>query len=285
LIERRAGAGTFVRGAVQSRSAEKTLAWLGPLGNGDGAPALLHRLIGELAGSHGFTLTAPEWRQNGAHGTSGLKNSVRGAFVAPGALSSAVEGACELLAGDIPPIILLDHDIVPHPRRSRIDLVGIDHFAAGHMLAEHLLKLGCQELRFVDSGALLPSTPPRLAGIRDAVARRGLDFGRGNIHTGDPRDARFGRTLMAGRQADAFLCDTDATAYSLMRTLRSLGYDVPRHARVAAFDDRVARPDTGAGLTTMGASYRDLAAVAFRALLERLADRDSCGAYLRAAGA
>src|SRR6202051_1990359 len=47
------------------------------------------------------------------------------------------------------PVVLLDRCILPYPRRSRHDLVGIDHRRAGYMITEHLLKLGCRRIAFV----------------------------------------------------------------------------------------------------------------------------------------
>ena len=54
------------------------------------------------------------------------------------------------------PIVLLDRDIVPHPRRSRFDVVSIAHRRAAHMLVADLLEL-LEPLRLID-----PQTPELL---------------------------------------------------------------------------------------------------------------------------
>lgn len=46
------------------------------------------------------------------------------------------------------PVVLLDCDIVPFPKRSDFDLVGIDNFDAAYMLTEHLLNMGCRYFIF-----------------------------------------------------------------------------------------------------------------------------------------
>jgi len=47
------------------------------------------------------------------------------------------------------PVVLLDRDSTPFPERSEFDLVASDNSAGGRLVAEHLLKLGCQRLAFV----------------------------------------------------------------------------------------------------------------------------------------
>ena len=46
------------------------------------------------------------------------------------------------------PVVLLDRDLVPHPDRSRYDLVGIDNRRAGYTITSHLLRHGCQRVAF-----------------------------------------------------------------------------------------------------------------------------------------
>lgn len=47
------------------------------------------------------------------------------------------------------PVVLVDRDICPFPQRRGFDLVGIDNFTGGYLLAEHLIKLGARRLAFV----------------------------------------------------------------------------------------------------------------------------------------
>src|ERR1019366_239269 len=47
------------------------------------------------------------------------------------------------------PVVLLDRDIGAFPNRSTFDLVGVDNFAGGYLLAEHLIKLGVRRMAYV----------------------------------------------------------------------------------------------------------------------------------------
>src|ERR1700675_4886009 len=47
------------------------------------------------------------------------------------------------------PVVLLDRCILPYPRRSRHDLIGIDHRRAVDIATGGLVRLGCQRLSFL----------------------------------------------------------------------------------------------------------------------------------------
>ena len=107
---------------------------------------------------------------------------------------------------------------------------------------------------------------------------------------------KFARKLTAGKQAEAFICANDDTAATLMRSLEANGAKVPRDVRVVGFDDAKYATLVSPPLTTIHQPCREIAFVAFRAMLERIADptlparslaltprlvvRESCGAYL-----
>ena len=61
-------------------------------------------------------------------------------------------------------VTLLDRDLGGFPTRSEFDVVGIDNFAGGYLLAEHLLKLRCRHLVFVARPRSAPTVNARIAG-------------------------------------------------------------------------------------------------------------------------
>jgi LacI family transcriptional regulator len=117
------------------------------------------------------------------------------------------------------------------------------------------------------------------------------------VQLGDPTDRKFARALVAGGQADALICANDLTAAELMRTLGGIGCKVPGDVRVVGFDNIKYATLLSVPLTTMHQPCREIATVAYRVMLERIADptlparyiqlsshlvvRESCGAYLR----
>jgi LacI family transcriptional regulator len=182
------------------------------------------------------------------------------------------------------------------PGRSDFDLVGLDNMTSGYMAANHLIKLGCQRFFFVVRPLSASTVDARIAGVREALVRNRIEPAAGWVRQGDPADMKFVRSLIAGRQADGFICANDNTAAVLLRSLQSLGLRVPQDFRVVGFDDVKYATLVSPAITTIHQPCRDIAVIAFRTMLERLAEpslparsiylsprlvvRESCGAYL-----
>ena len=107
-----------------------------------------------------------------------------------------------------------------------------------------------------------------------------------------PKHREISRQLradIAGKQADAFICANDYTAAVLMSSLESVGLQVPRDVRVVGFDDVKYTTLLSVPLTTIHQSCRDIAVIAFHAMLP--AHRRTCapgaqsGAHAHAGGA
>lgn len=317
LIERHAGSGTYVRGGGPAAAAASTRQ-LGLLIPGLGTTEIFELICGELASLARVHEYSVLWggSTHPRHDTDAslehaeelcqqfIERKVSGVFFAPYELMPEQEQANRRLAVSLRqagiPVVLLDRDLMPFPGRSDFDLVGLDNMAGGYLLAEHLIKLGCRRLRFVARPRSAPTVDARIAGVREALVRHKLDADPGWLHTGDPADVKFVRKLTAGKQADAFICANDDTAAVLMRSLEAGGVKVPRDVRVVGFDDAKYATLISPPLTTVHQPCRDLAVIAFRAMLERIAEptlparsfaltprlvvRESCGAYLPQAG-
>jgi LacI family transcriptional regulator len=312
LVGRRAGSGSYVlRTAVQEAPQRR----FGLLLPGFRRTEIFERIRGELAAaarSHGASLlwggpdasNAPDDLDlDGAREACAAFVAARvdGVFLAPFELIPDREEANGSIAGGLRaagiPVVLLDRDLGPFPKRSDFDLVGIDNMAAGYRLAEHVLKLGCERVAFVARPHSAPTVDARIHGVRAALANHRVEPEPRWVHLGDPNDVRFVRRIMAGRRWDVLLCANDHTAFELMATLGREGFRVPADVRMAGFDDVHHATRTATPLTTIHQPCRDIALVALRAMLDRLADpslpprcqllapslvlRDSCGAYRR----
>ena len=174
--------------------------------------------------------------------------------------------------------------------------VGIDNFDAGYMLTEHLLNLGCRKLHFVASSHAVPTIAARYAGFREALLAHGVEAETGPSPSTDPADAVQVGALLKDKP-DAFICANDYKAGVLMRTLETLGCNVPNDVRIAGFDDVKYATLLRVPLTTMHQPCQDIATVAWQVMQNRLANpilpvctvslaahlvvRQSCGAYLQ----
>ena len=311
LIERRAGSGTYIRTATPTAATTRQLGLLIP---GLETTEIFGLICGELASlarAHDYSLlwggsTHPhqdidpsrEHAENICQ--QFVERKVSGVFFAPFELMAEQDKTnrqlAELLRQAGIPVVLLDRDLQPFPNRSDFDLVGIDNMAGGFLLADHLLKLGCERICFVARPLSAPTVDARIAGAREALVRRRRELAPDWVRLGNPSDLKFMRSLTAGKQADAFICANDYTAATLMRSLESSGVHVPRDVRVVGFDDVKYATLLSVPLTTIHQPCRDIALIAFRTMLQRIEEpalparslaltpslvvRESCGAYL-----
>ena len=317
LIDRRRGSGTYVR-AEQDRAqdAHSAVPQLGMI-----VPSLRHTEIfeyicGELASlarvnDYGLwwgastspiseaTMTVEEAE---ALCSRFIERRVAGVFFVPFEHQADREPAnrriTERLRQAGIPVVLLDRDIEKFPHRSAFDLVGIDNFAGGYQLAEHLIKLGARRLGYVMRPLTAGTVDARIAGARSAMLAYGLAAPPTFVHVGDPTDLKFVRSFAQAHQLDAVLCTSDHLAAQLLQSLARLGIRVPQDLRLVGFDDVRFASLLTIPLTTMEQPCRDVAVTAFNALRERIKNptlpprtlmltprmvvRETCGAYLQA---
>lgn len=134
-----------------------------------------------------------------------------------------------------------------------------------------------------------------MTGARSALIHHKMPVAPDFVQTGEPSNLTFMRNLMAGRRFDAFICANDRTAAMVIQGLNRLNIKVPEDVKVIGFDDLRYATLLSVPLTTVHQPCRDIALVAFKALLERIANpalpprlihlqphlviRESCGAY------
>ncbi|MCP5537959.1 MAG: GntR family transcriptional regulator [Akkermansiaceae bacterium] len=309
MVVRRAGSGSYVKEGTKVNIRSTLMALLIPdLGNTE-----IFQVIGgeisSLARMHDYGLvwggSEPEVSTNGQHQIESLckqfiERNVAGVFFAPYEIvegSERVNHSVAMMLRDAGiPVVLLDRDFTSFPMRSDFDLVGIDNFAAGYMLAEHLFKLGCTSIHFLTRPHSAPTVEARIAGVREAYARHQIETPKNWIRIGMIEDKKFIRDISGLTRPDAFICANDHTAAHLMCELQRINIRVPQDVRVVGFDDVKLASLVSPPLTTIHQPCRELAQTAFRAMVDRLGDvtlpsrkqvlaprlviRESCGAYL-----
>lgn len=312
VLERRAGSGTYL---CKDRDANPSgVRQLGLIVPGLGSIEIFEVICGELAslarvndlGMHWGGSARPSadrsMRIDEAEDLCAryVETGVSGVFFAPFEHTTDNEAAnrriTERLSHAGIPVVLIDRDISAFPQRSHFDVVGIDNFAGGYLLADHLIKLGARRLAFVTRPFSAATVDARNAGARAAMLAHGIVVSRNFDYEGNPCDVKFVRKLTAGRQYDAVICSNDHTAAQLLQTLTRLKVKTPQDLRVVGFDDVRFATLLSVPLTTIRQPCRDIALTAFNAMRERLLNptlpprslllaprlvvRESCGAYL-----
>ena len=311
FVDRRAGSGTFARNMTASDAKDGAL--IGMLVPGMGITEIFDVICGKLIGlarMHDYSVVwsgspATEKPQASPADLAEefcrelIERRVQGAFFAPFGWMNGQAQVNRMIAGRLRvagiPVVLLDCDVLPFPQRSDFDLVGIDNLDAAYMLTEHLLKMGCRKLHFIASSHTAPTVAARYAGFREALLQYGVPADSGACPSTDPADASQIGELLKGKP-DAFVCANDYKAGVLMRTLEGLGCHVPNDVRIVGFDDVKYATLLRVPLTTMHQPCRDIAAIAWQVMQNRLANpalptctaslaanlvvRQSCGTYL-----
>lgn len=285
LIERRAGSGTYVR---QARRPDQALS-LGvvipdfgevevftPIYRGmlDAPEAQSHALLWTTCVSSRGTREDEAWQAC----QQCIARRVDGVFFAPLELTpdhrAVNRRIADAFAAARIPVVLLDRSIEPYPQRGRHDLVGLDNRRAGALVTSHLLNRGCQRVTFIGLRDAASSVDAREAGFREALALAGLSAPPDSVLRGDPSDTALIDAFMRRYQPDGILCASDRTAGALMRTLLTLGYDIPGQVRLGSIDDVEYASLLPVPLTTLRQPCRDIGIAAMSAMVARVANPD-----------
>lgn len=164
-------------------------------------------------------------------------------------------------------VVLLDRDIVPSPARSRYDLVGINNFHAGELLARHLLEVGAKRVGYLAGRGHAP-LGDRYEGIRSVLTKAGRGV-RALLLPSACSDRGL-LTAIARFRPDAIVCANDCLAAELMRLLAKKGMRVPNDIMLAGFDDVRLAALTSPPLTTIRQPIASIAAAAFTCLTRRM---------------
>ncbi len=314
IIERRVGAGSFIKKGAKAPSRVEASRQLGLLLPGLEVTEIFEVFCGELASLtrvNDYSLLWAGSTQAGSRADLSVRDaeeacqhlidrSVQGVFFAPFEFNAEMQRVSKRTADQLKgagiAVVLLDRDLAPFPFRSDLDLVALDNVMAGYLAGEHFAKLGVRKIAFLARPLSAPTIAARVTGAREALIAADIEPPRNFCHVGEPRDERFVRELVAGKKLEGIICGNDFTAAQLMHTFARLKIRVPEDIRLIAFDNLRYAELLAVPLTTVSQPHREMAANAMRAMLNRLADptlpatallssphlvvRSSCGAFL-----
>jgi len=203
-----------------------------------------------------------------------IAKKVSGVFFAPLELTPEKDAINRTIAEKLEragiPIVLLDRDLVPYPKRSQYDLVGIDNRRAGYVITEHLIRGGAKRPVFVCRQGSAPTVDARVAGFREAVLDHGIDFKPDMIRRFDPWDTSLVQRMVKETRTDAIVCANDFTAAHVMKALLELRIPVPQKIRMAGLDDVKYASLLPVPLTTIHQPCTEIGATAIETMVQRL---------------
>lgn len=280
LVERRAGSGTYVRACeTVAMSFGLLIPNLGaadifePICQGMMASPLArqHALIwGSVHGGAGPSTADHAWQLCRQY----IDRRVSGVFFAPLEHTAGKDDANRRIVRALDeagiPVVLLDRPELPHPARSRHDLVGIDNRRAGFLVTDHLRRAGAARIAFVALPNAAATVDAREAGYREALHAAGLSVEPALAQRLDPADGAAVGALIGSASPDAIVCANDRTAGRLMHTLLHLGYRIPQDVRLVGIDDVEYASLLPVPLTTLRQPTRQIGDAALSAMLERV---------------
>ncbi len=283
LVYRKRGAGTFATKAARLESGRLGLI-MPSLAFGEVFPRMCQSLM-RCAQKDGYSLLlgdisaptpAKRALEAGKVARSFVEQRVAGVILQPLAFLKTPDRVTREImtlfeAAEIP-VVLIDRDVSLGGDLIHHDFVGIDNFAAGRELGEHLRTQGARRIAFLMRPNCAAVIRDRLDGAATAVGNAAAkDF----AIVADPDDIKT-LTPIFGRRShpDAVICESDYVAAVLRNTLDKLGRSVPGDVMLAGFDDVRCAVTTFPPLTTMRQPCEDIALVAYRTLRERILDGD-----------
>lgn len=165
-------------------------------------------------------------------------------------------------------VVLIDADLA-YPQRSQLDLIGIDNFRAGTVLAEHLLDRGCRSPFFLHRPGSATTTQARAAGFLSVLAARGLPVSN-RILEADPDHPSVAEKLTQEMKADGIVCGNDYTAALLMKTLITAGVRIPGQIKLTGVDNLKYAQLLNIPLTTLAQPCREIGLAALEMMRFRL---------------
>jgi len=286
VLERRAGAGSFVLGKAFLRQRNM----IGLLIPGLGETEIFEPICGKIAKScpeHKLNLLWGDMPSDPATTLSEktialcqhyIDEKVLGVFWAPLELSEAMDDTnyriAEMLERAGTAVILLDRDYEKYPRRSRFDLIGIDNVRAGYTQADHLISHGVRRMVYFARKCSASTVTQRIIGFHAAKREHGIVQDDWDVLLGDPQNPQTVQELLA-LNPEAVVCANDITAALLMRSLSDQGVEIPHDVRIVGIDDvRYANLFT-VSLTTLRQPCLEAGSAAVAAMVRRIEHRQA----------
>lgn len=198
-----------------------------------------------------------------------LEQRVRGVCITP--VDSGNRRLLSLTERGVPVVMV---DRAPASQEDRWCSVGVDDVLGGELAARHLLDLGHERIAYAGDSRRLPQSVDRLAGVRRALASRGMDEDHGVVlHTEGMRFAD-GRSAAARllalprrRRPRAVVCGNDLLALGVLQQVIGQGLRVPADVAIVGYDDIEFAAAAAVPLTSVVQPRLELGRAAARLLL------------------
>lgn len=181
---------------------------------------------------------------------------------------------CEKIRQAGIPLILIDRDIVPIPQKSPFDVVCLDNYSAGCLMARHLIEAGCRQIHFFYRPDSAYSVRIRFVAIKDTIQEQGFVFDEHNDFCGNPEDLEFVKTIPVVKGETGIICANDSTAAVLMSSLEAVGHKIASDLLICGFDDMKYSQHLKCSLTSFIQPCKEIANLSIELMMRRIECND-----------
>lgn len=191
---------------------------------------------------------------------------------------------CERMEEAGIPLILIDRDIFKFPKRSNFDIVCLDNFSAGCIMAQHLIDQGCTNIHFFHRPDSAYSVDMRLIGIKEVMLQNKLPFNLSDVHCGTPEDTNFVKQMQIIPGKTGIICANDSTAAVLMSSLTDIGWKISSDLLICAYDNMKYSMHLKHSLTSFKQPCEEIANVSVELMFRRINDKSAYPVTVNLAG-
>ena len=181
---------------------------------------------------------------------------------------------CKKISDENISLILIDRDILTFPKRSDFDVVCLDNFSSGCIMAQHLLDAGCEVIYFFQRPYSASSVDLRLSGVTSTVLKYNYPFTNENVFCGNPEDLDFVRKINIVPGKTGIICANDSTAAVLMSSIDTLGFRISSDVLICGYDDMKYSNHLKHSLTSFRQPCEEIADISIELMMRRLKDKN-----------
>ena len=163
--------------------------------------------------------------------------------------------------------ILLDF----YTDKLHLDSVSDDDYYCSYQITNFVISQGMKNLCFVGNFGATTSITDRFMGFQKAMYENGFDVNPSQIiKDRDEKGRKIEIDLPYNNLPDAFICNCDETAASVINQLQAKGFNVPEDVSVTGFDNYLPHGRTSVELTTAYIRPEDTAKVAADLIIKKI---------------
>jgi len=166
------------------------------------------------------------------------------------------------------PVVVIDSATELFPENLGTDVVSIDNYRAGYVLADYMLRNGSNRIDFCTLPHVGRTVNLRWRGIQSALLDHGFTPNKAWFHILTEED-KLGNKLKDNGAAN-IICSNDYVAARVQRILQQNSFNIPSDFRIAGFDGSTIADEVYPSLTTIVQPREDIAIMAIQSMFARI---------------